>query len=61
MKEFKSTKTYLGHLTFYYLPTGFVIPISVIFDKSGLAICFGFWGLSWTWKREDCGHCGFDI
>ena len=53
MKEFKSTKTYLGHLTFYYLPTGFVIPISVIFDKSGLAICFGFWGFSWTWKRED--------
>lgn len=52
MKEYQHTKTYFGHLSFYYEPNSFILPISAIFDACGITICFGFWGLSWTWKRE---------
>lgn len=52
MKESKFSKTYFGHLNFYYIPHSFAIPISAIIDGVGIVICFGFWGLSWSWKRE---------
>lgn len=57
MNEFKCTKTYFGHLTFYYEQNGFIIPVSAIFDRVGVVICFGFWGLNWTWK---CGGTNDD-
>jgi hypothetical protein len=52
MKECKFSETYFGHLTFYYEPNIFNFPISAIIDRSGIVICFGFWGLNWTWKKE---------
>lgn len=52
MREFKCTKTYFGHLTFYYEPHGFVVPVSAIIDRVGVVICIGFWGLNWTWKKD---------
>ena len=52
MKEFRHTKTYFNHLYFYYEPNAFILPISAIIDKGGFVICFGFWGLSWTWKKD---------
>lgn len=53
MKDSKFTKTYFGHLTFYYEPNSFIIPISAIFDRTGIVICFGFFGLNWVWKRDE--------
>ena len=52
MKEFKNTKYYFGHLSFYYEPNGFILPISAIIDRSGIVICFGFWGFNWLWKKD---------
>ena len=52
MKEFKSSKTYFGHLSFYYEPNSFILPISAIIDECGIVICFGFWGLNWVWKKD---------
>ena len=52
MGEYKGTRFYFGHLAFYYEPNGFIIPISAIFDKTGISICFGFWGLIWLWKKD---------
>ena len=52
MKEFKFSKCYFGHLYFYYEPNTFILPISAIIDNTGIVICFGYWGLNWTWERE---------
>ena len=52
MREFKCTKRYCKHLTFYYEPNGFIIPISAVIDTTGIVICFGFWGFNWTWKKD---------
>ena len=52
MKESRYTKTYFGHLFFYYDLNSFTFPISIIIDETGIVICFGFWGLNWGWRRE---------
>ena len=52
MKEFKNTKTYFGHLSFYYEPNSFIFPISAIIDNGGIVLCFGFWGMVWTFKKD---------
>lgn len=51
MKDCRFSKTYFDHLTFYYEPHGFVFPLAAIVDDCGIVICFGFWGLNWTWKK----------
>lgn len=51
MKEYKHTRHYFGHLSFYYEPNSFILPISAIIDLDGIVICFGFWGLCLTWKK----------
>ena len=51
MKESKFSKSYFGHLFFYYLPNGFMFP-SIIIDDIGVSIGIGFWGFCWHWKRE---------
>lgn len=51
MKECKLSRIYFNHLTFYYEPNSFILPISVIIDNCGIVVCFGFWGLNWTWKN----------
>lgn len=56
MREFKASKCYFGRLYFYYEPNSFIFPISTIIDKGGIVICFGHWGLTWSWNKEteDC-------
>lgn len=52
MKETKYSKTYFRHLTFYCEPHSFIFPISVIVDTNGIVLCFAFFGLVWSWKRD---------
>ena len=52
MKECKFSKCYLGHLFIYYEPNSFIFPVSAIIDTSGIVVCFGFWGLTWCWKKD---------
>ena len=52
MKVYKQTKIYFGHLLFNYDPNGFIFPIAILVDTIGIAICFGFWGLNWFWKKD---------
>lgn len=54
-REFRCTKTYFGHLTFYYEPHGFVVPIAAIIDREGIVICVGHVGLCLTWKKINEG------
>ena len=54
MKECKFSKCYLGHLFLYYEPNSFIFPVSAIIDASGIVVCFGFWGLTWCWKKDIC-------
>ena len=52
MKDYKISKTYFNHLSFYYDPNFFSI-FAVTIDKIGFVIGIGFWGLYWSWKNEN--------
>lgn len=47
------SKTYFGHLNFYCVNDCFGFPVALIIDDGGFVISFGFWGLTWSWMKEE--------
>lgn len=51
MNEDKYYGLYFDHLILFSHMDCFILPIAFNFSKSGIVISFGFWGLSWNFKR----------